>query len=157
VFAADLAANASMRAALRAAAAAGLPVYGECGGLMYLGEGIVDAAGRHHKMVGLVPRWSVMDRPRVTLGYRVATACRPSFLLPAGASVRGHEFHWSALDAPPTPAEAAYHLAAATGQPLGPEGFVTGPRGNVLATYAHVHFAADQRLAGTFVDAAAGS
>jgi cobyrinic acid a,c-diamide synthase len=157
VFAAELAANLPIRAALRAAAAAGAPLYGECGGLMYLGQGIADAGRRRHPMVGVLPHWSTMDRPRVTLGYRIATAQRPTVLLPEGDSVRGHEFHWSVLDAPPPPRAAAYRLASATGHPLGFDGFTGGPRNNVLASYVHVHFGAQRQLAPAFVAAAAGS
>ena len=54
LFAADLAANSPMHAALHAAARQGLPIYGECGGLMYLGRTLADLDGRRHAMVGLV-------------------------------------------------------------------------------------------------------
>src|SRR5262249_31402745 len=83
-------------------------------------------------------------------------ARRRTLLLAKGASVRGHEFHWSALDAPPAPAEAAYQVASADGYPMGLDGFPGGPRANVLASYVHLHFGADRRLAPAFVAAASG-
>jgi cobyrinic acid a,c-diamide synthase len=157
VFAAELAANEAMLAAIRRAAEAGMPVYGECGGLMYLGQGITDQQGRRHRMVGLAPCWSVMGQRWVTLGYRIARARRRTLLLPAGETVRGHEFHWSAPAEPPAEATAAYDVASAEGRPLGVEGFVGGPRANVLASYVHLHFGSDPRLAPAFVAACAAT
>lgn len=153
VFAAELAANRAMLDAVRQAAAQGCAVYAECGGLMYLGAGIVDKEERRHTMAGILPRWSVMRQPRVTLGYRQATARRATPLMEAGKTVRGHEFHWSVLDTPPLEGEAAYDTAAADGRAVGVEGFVAGPTGRVLASYVHLHFGADPALAPTFVAA----
>jgi cobyrinic acid a,c-diamide synthase len=138
--AARLAANAPMRAAVRAFARSGRPVYAECGGLMYLSEALTDAAGARHPMAGVVPGASAM-RPRPTLGYREVVALRDSPLARAGDVVRGHEFHYSAREA--DAGEAAYRRADGAKT----EGVVAGPRGNVLASYLHVHFATDPRLA----------
>src|SRR5438876_1236952 len=80
----------------RRAAARGVPVYGECGGLMYLARVLIDGEGRRHEMVGLLPAESTMAEARLSLGYREAES-RGTPLLPAGARVRGHEFHWSTL------------------------------------------------------------
>ena len=60
-----------MLAAVRHAAQSGLPIYAECGGLMYLCEGIVDLGGTRHQMAGVIPRWSRMGqtrRPRLSRG-----------------------------------------------------------------------------------------
>ena len=103
VFARELAANEVMHGALRAAAARGVPIYGECGGLMYLGRALTDAEGVRHAMAGLLPCASTMQGTRLTLGYREAESCGTP-LLPAGERVRGHEFHWSALIDAPDPA-----------------------------------------------------
>ena len=145
LFAAELAANASMRAAMQTAAHTGLPMYGECGGLMYLGDSLIDFDGVDHRMAGVVPLRSVMSRERVTLGYRTARALRPSPLLDTGQQITGHEFHYSVLDAQVPEATAAYHLA----EPDTHEGYA---RGNVLASYVHVHFGASPGLARRFVE-----
>ncbi len=150
LFARELAANRSMQESFRRAAAAGLPIYAECGGLMYLSQGIVDLEGTAHALVGLVPGWSTIDRPRLSLGYRTATARRPSFLLAAGERVRGHEFHWSQLRGGVPADEAAYELES---QERRLEGYAAG---SVLATYLHVHFGSDPRLAPRFVAACVG-
>jgi cobyrinic acid a,c-diamide synthase len=149
LYAAELAENRAMREALRAAAAAGLPIYGECGGLMYLGQSLTDFSSRRHAMVGLAPIDSTMQRDRVTLGYRTATALRPSPILAAGAHVMGHEFHYSQLDAPVVEETAAYRLAE---RASAAEGYAAG---SVLASYLHVHFGADPAMARRFVAACA--
>lgn len=150
VYAAQLAENGAMRAAVAAAAKAGMPIDAECGGLMYLTEGIVDFEGRRHEMVGLLPCWSAMQRKRVILGYATVRARQPSFLLAEGETVRGHEFHWSELQGASEPADTAYEVLEHEGRG---EGFV---RGNVLASYVHLHFGAHPALAPRFVAACAG-
>ncbi|HEV2735297.1 MAG TPA: cobyrinate a,c-diamide synthase [Longimicrobiaceae bacterium] len=146
--AARLAANGPMRAAVRAFAARGRPVYAECGGLMYLSEALVDAAGTRHPMAGVVPGASAMQ-PRPTLGYRQVVALRDSPIARAGDTVRGHEFHYSAREA--DAGEPAYRRADGAET----EGVIAGPRGNVLASYLHLHFATDPRMAERLVALAA--
>jgi cobyrinic acid a,c-diamide synthase len=151
LFAAELAANRPMHGALRRAAAAGLPVYGECGGLMYLGESLRDFAGRCHPMAGVVPVASAMQRQRVTVGYRTATALRRTPLLEPGMRVVGHEFHYSQLESPVAESNAAYRLVERDGLI---EGFAAG---NVLASYLHVHFGSDPAMARRLVAASAAA
>lgn len=148
LFAIDLAVNAPMLTSLRAAARAGLPIYGECGGLMYLQESLVDADGRRHRMAGLVPGESTLAGKRLTLGYREVRARRDTPIAQAGQRLRGHEFHWSVCEPPPEPL-AAYDVLGDTPRA---EGYAAG---NVLASYVHLHFASDPTLAPRFVDACA--
>jgi cobyrinic acid a,c-diamide synthase len=148
VFAARLSANHSFLDDLRKKAAGGMPVYAECGGMMYLSGGISDSDGREHDLAGLIPARAKMLAKRARLGYTVAAAARDSILLKCGDEVRGHLFHWSEI--PPLPERAAYHLTSANGQP---EGFVLGDRDNILASYLHLHFAAPTSLADNFIDA----
>ncbi len=143
--------NAGMRDALRRSAACGVVIYAECGGLMYLGRTLADFEGRRHPMVGLLPLDSVMQRRRLTLGYRTVTALRASPLLAAGETARGHEFHWSEL-ATAVPLEtAAYRIAERDGQP---EGFVGE---SLLASYVHLHFGASVAMARRLIAACAGA
>ena len=144
-----LAQNMSMRASVRAFAASGRPVYAECGGLMYLAQEFVAQDGTHHLMAGVVPGISRMGQ-RVTLGYREASALRDTPIALAGQTIRGHEFHYSVLDSA-SDSPAYRHVGGdAT------EGIVAGPCDNVLASYLHVHFGTDPRLAERFVACAAG-
>ncbi len=146
----QLASNAPMLEAIRGAAARGTPIYGECGGLMYLGSRLTSFDGAQHTMLGLVPASSVMTTDRLTLGYREVRSLGTPFLA-AGESVRGHEFHWSTLETPASEAGAAYRVL--DGEPR-PEGFRVG---SVTATYVHLHLGARADLAPNFVDAVAGS
>ena len=149
VFARELAANEGMHGALRAAAARGVPIYGECGGLMYLGRALTDADGTRHAMAGLLPCESTMESARLTLGYREAESLGTP-LLQRGERVRGHEFHYSTLVAPPEAASAAYRL-------LDPDRFEGVRAGSVTGTYLHTHLAARPDLARNLVAAALGA
>ena len=148
LFARDLAANRGVMADLAIAAARGLPVYAECGGLMYLSAGITDLDGHRHAMAGLAPGWSSMPGERLSLGYATVTARGDNLLLPAGASTRGHEFHWSRIDRVDADT-AAWDI---TEQPGRPEGYALG---SVLASYIHLHFGANPALAPALVAACA--
>ncbi len=138
-YAAALAANRPMRAAVRGLAAAGGPVVAECGGLLYLARTL---DGR--PMCGLLEADGRMT-DRLTLGYRRASATAPSALAGTGTEVRGHEFHYSRLE-PSAGATAAWLLDGGR-----PEGFVAG---GVHASYLHTHWAALSELPGRLVTAA---
>ncbi len=90
-----LSGNARFMTGLAAIAAEGHPVYGECGGYMVLGRGLVDADGRRHRMAGLLPVETTFADRRLTLGYREATLEATAPLGPAGTVYRGHEFHFA--------------------------------------------------------------
>jgi cobyrinic acid a,c-diamide synthase len=147
LFASELAANQPMLMDLQRAAAGGTPVYGECGGLMYLGEQLTDGQGARHEMAGLVPVQSSMYGGRLSLGYRELCALKASAVLPAGAIVRGHEFHWSRCDEEPPIDEAAYLVDGGDRR----EGY---SRGSVVASYMHLHFGSSAAIAPRFVEVA---
>lgn len=149
VHAADLAANASLLRAVRERAEAGMPVYAECGGLMYLCEGIEDPAGARHPMADLVPGWARMRKDRLHLGYLEVETQGPSVVAEAGARFRGHEFH-AAEWAPAEDALPAYRVLNQGGRA---EGFL---RRNLLASFLHVHFGAAPQMAARLVAACAG-
>ncbi len=144
-----LSANESMRATLARLRKQDMPCYAECGGLMYLCQSIRIASGEEFPMVGAIARQSVMsnDRGGLVIGYREATALRDTLLTRQGEVVRGHEFHYSCLDAPFAREEAAYEFTT-RGQV---EGFA---QGNLLATYMHLSFSGFPLAAQRFVAAA---
>ena len=149
MFAAELSANRPMMDSLRQAAARGIPVYGECGGLMYLGRSLTGFDGETHPMAGLLPAVSSMSQSRLSLGYREVEALDDGPLLSAGQQVRGHEFHWSTLEQPPQDNESVYRIVNQGGRP---DGFRSG---SVRATYVHVHLGSALGLAPRFVEACA--
>jgi cobyrinic acid a,c-diamide synthase len=144
VFGAELEANARLRGDVAAFAASGRPVLAECGGLLYLCR---DLDGR--AMCGVLPLRGRMAG-RLTLGYREATVATATPWLAAGERLRGHEFHYSAVEAIGPGAAPAWRLSARGTTRA--EGAV---RGAVQASYLHVHWAAHRDVAHRFVRAAA--
>jgi cobyrinic acid a,c-diamide synthase len=82
---------------LRQAAEKGSVLFGECGGYMTLGAGLIDKEGRRHAMAGLLPLESSFANPRLHLGYRQAVLLADGALGPARAHLRGHEFHYATV------------------------------------------------------------
>ena len=151
LYASQLAENVGMRQALHEAHTQQMPIYAECGGLMYLTQAIVDLDGREHPMVGLLPGRSVMSG-KLTLGYRLVWAADDSWMLSAGEPVRGHEFHYSLWEDRPSDLLPAYKTLPRSGEGEAcPEG---AHQGNLLASYIHVHFWGKPELATRFVQAA---
>jgi len=138
-FAAALSDNVALRTAIARKIAAGLPVYAECGGLMYLCRDLVDFDGQQWPLVGALPATTTMTG-KLTLGYRRFTAQRASTVIKSGQQGWGHEFHRSAI-APRSPsplyALSAYPLLDEPPSPAVEEGWT---RSGVHASYVHLHW-----------------
>ena len=140
-----------MHRALQEAHAKGIPIYAECGGLMYLTESIIDLEGHRYGMVGLLPGHSLMGG-HLTMGYRLAEAVADSWLLHAGERVRGHEFHYSVWEGRPPDLPPVYRLIPPRDRgEVRPEGARVG---SLHASYVHLHFWTMPALATRFVKAA---
>ncbi|MBT9149565.1 MAG: Cobyrinate a,c-diamide synthase [Dehalococcoidia bacterium] len=150
MYAIELEANSGFKRALVEAAEAGIPIYAECGGLMYISQGIIDFDSNKHAMVGLVPGWAVMQKKRARMGYAVAETLQNSILAPKGERLRGHLFHWSKL--PQLTERAAYRILEPEEQL---EGFILGPESNILGSYLHLHFGSKSSLTKRFVGSCA--
>ncbi len=151
IFAAELAANESMRQSVREASAQGMPIYAECGGLMYLMGGLETEDGRRHQMAGVFEGAATMKHVR-TIGY---VAGRFSMDTPIGqedALFKGHEFHHSLITDLPANARFAYRLDRGTGINNGLDGLM---KDNTLAAYTHLHAASYLTFAGRFVESCA--
>jgi len=92
----QIAANHHFRNALKAFAQT-RPVHGECGGYMVLGEGLTDAKGARHEMVGLLGLETSFAKRRMHLGYRLAELVDGMPGHAQGARLRGHEFHYASI------------------------------------------------------------
>ena len=132
--AARLAGAARFRAGLGAAAARGAFVYGECGGYMALGRGLVDARGARHAMAGLLPLETSFAEPHPCLGYRRARLIEAGPLGPRGARFRGHEFHYARTLAQDGGA-ALFAVEDAIGEARGDRGLRAG---NVAGSFLHL-------------------
>jgi cobyrinic acid a,c-diamide synthase len=144
-----LARNVTMRTAIRQFAECGGTIYAECGGMMYLTQAIRDFTGASHEMVGLFPAEAVMRKSDLTLGYRMVELSQDCMLGTSGATARGHEFHYSTL-VPKGELDYACALRDSRGEPRGLDGLIAG---NVLALYAHLHFASRPQIAKSLVSA----
>lgn len=146
LFAAGLAANETMRNAVKNALEQGLPAYAECGGMLYLGGALTDGDGTTHPMTGFFPFQAEMTKRLQHFGYVEANFDSACLLAPESTSVRAHEFHYSRIQ--DTDAQApALTLRKADGS-----SWRGGwRRNNVFAAYPHIHFYSDPTLARRFV------
>ncbi len=156
LYAAALAGNASMLDSVNTWAASGKPVYAECGGLMYLSQGIHDFDGNFFKMTGVFPFETRMRKGRSHLGYREIMLESDCILGKEGERIRGHEFHYSeivagSLDNPASRSlepERIYSVRDRSDEKLPDEGY--GVK-RTLASYVHLHFAGNRSIADNFV------
>jgi cobyrinic acid a,c-diamide synthase len=109
-------------------------VHGECGGYMVLGEGLEDAKGVRHPMVGLLGHSTSFAERKLHLGYRQSRLLADCVLGPSGCTLRGHEFHYATLTQPGKD-DLLLTLSDASGQFLGEAG---GRRGRVSGSFFHV-------------------
>ena len=125
-----LAAAGAFHAGLVAARDRGALIYGECGGFMVMGEGIVDKDGTTHAMSGLLGVTTRIDRPKRVLGYR---RLLHQSTLPWPSGLNGHEFHYSSARGSGLPP--LFEALDAEGIRQPPMGAV---QGRVMGSYAHV-------------------
>ncbi|MCL6548415.1 MAG: cobyrinic acid a,c-diamide synthase, partial [Alicyclobacillus sp.] len=148
-FADKLSCQERVRQSVTRAVDAGMPVFAECGGFMYLMESLTDRHGRTYPMAGVVPAAARMQPRLAALGYREVAALTDTPLLRSGERARGHEFHYSVATRRNEEGwPHAYETAGRGG--VTREGYA---RGNVLASYTHLHFASNPRMAERFIAA----
>lgn len=145
----ELEANAGFRRTLRAAIEEGLPVYAECGGLMYLARRVI-WNGASAEMVGAIPADVVMHERPVGRGYMqlAATGDAPWSPAAAGEAVPAHEFHYSSLENVAGGLRFAYEVKRGYGVDGARDGIVYR---NVLASYCHLRGAGSRGWAHPFV------
>lgn len=133
-----LAGNARFRDSLRNAIEEGLPIYAECGGLMYLGKGLI-IEEKTYPMAGVFPLvFSLEKRPQAH-GYSIVEVVNENPFFPEGTILRGHEFHYSKpIDSVEEMNGFSYAFKMKRGN--GIYGKMDGIcYKNVLATYTHLH------------------
>jgi hypothetical protein len=126
-----LANAARFRSGMQRAIEGGATVYGECGGYMVLGEGLIDGDGGRNEMLGALPLVTSFEERRRTLGYRRITP-RGGFVW--SAPLTAHEFHYSTVVSEGE-GERLFDVADAIGKPLGAAGL---RRGWVAGSFMHV-------------------
>jgi cobyrinic acid a,c-diamide synthase len=133
-----LAENSSFRSSLKQGIGGGLPVYAECGGLMYLGESLV-VKGRTFPMVNALPLQFVLEQKPQGHGYTILEVKKENPYFPVGEVLRGHEFHYSKpLIIPTKRINPVFKVRRGFGLDGQRDGL---SRKNLLATYTHMHAA----------------
>ncbi|RJR20706.1 MAG: cobyrinate a,c-diamide synthase [Nitrospiraceae bacterium] len=162
LYAEKLSANKPMLESVRKFSGAGGPVYAECGGLMYLTEGIYDFHNVLHLMCGIFPFKTMMKKGRASLGYREAVLKERAILGNKGTVIRGHEFHYSEIvksaeagkhecrgEVPsPLNCEKIYSVKNGEAQYIYDEGYRVR---NTLGSYIHMHFGSSLTIANSFI------
>jgi cobyrinic acid a,c-diamide synthase len=129
--------NRSMVRSIRRAVHEGMPLYAECGGLMYLTRSISGYKGekKARKMAGIIEADTLMTG-RLTLNYTDAE-CNGSIF--GKTHLRGHEFHYSSIENIAGDSRFAYSMKKGKGVTGNQDGFIIND--NSLAAYMHLHFA----------------
>ncbi len=134
IFAGQLAENCGIRNSIRDFALSALPVYAECGGLMYLGDTLRNSQGEVFPMCAVIPGKSRMTPGKRALGYREVETLHDLPFCKKGSMLRGHEFHWSEFT-PDTNQEHLFKCKDTRGKT-----WRDGIRiGQISASYMHLH------------------
>ncbi len=147
LYARELSENDGMRRALEKAHERDLPIYAECGGLMYLAREI-EWDGERQEMVGLVPGKARRGSTRV-VSYVHGTFARDCALGKVGEAIMGHEFHHSEMQMDEG-VKYAIRLNRGTGIKDGWDGMCEG---NMVASYTHIHSASFRGFPAEFIRA----
>jgi len=138
-----------LRNRVKEKSADGMPIYGECGGFMYLCEELVDLNNKRYRMSGCFPFATRMFTRLRALGYREITLNRDTVIGNAGLTIRGHEFHYSELVNLSRDVPTAFSISDRSGMEKAPEGYVIN---RTLGSYNHLHFGSQPDAAGCFVE-----
>ena len=132
----ELANNTAFRKELKSLADGGLPIYAECGGLMYLGEKLV-LENRSYPMAGVLPIVYGFSKKPQGHGYTIISVDRENPYFNVGSEHRGHEFHYSrVMEWGGSDSDLVFRMQRGSGIINGRDGACYN---NVLATYTHLH------------------
>ena len=139
-------ASSRCRRGLKKATDSGMPLYAECGGLMYLVKEVT--AGKTYRMCDILPATAEMTGNIQALGYVKGKSIESDSFLPAGQQIAGHEFHYSRIE-PERDVHYALQLSRGKGIDGGHDGMVSR---NALGCYTHAYFT--RAFVNAFIDAA---
>jgi len=127
--------NHAMKKSIKKLAEKNMPIYGECGGLMYLTKSI-DYANKKYKMVGLFDAETSMEK-KMILNYTKGNVISNCLVAKKSTKLVGHEFHYSELRSIPKDSKFVYDLSIGVGIKNKKDGLVEY---NTLASYMHLYF-----------------
>ncbi|KFZ43811.1 cobyrinic acid a,c-diamide synthase [Anoxybacillus sp. KU2-6(11)] len=138
-FAAELARHEKVKRSIAEAIQNGLPTLAECGGFMYLTEGIETTDGQYYEMIGIIPGHVRMQQTLAALGYREVTGGEGNFLFEQDKA-KGHEFHYSTF-LPHVEEKFAYEVKGLRG--CKKDGYMDK---RLVAGYVHFYFPSNPLL-----------
>lgn len=147
LFSQQLSENIKMKNILYQKIKDGLPVYAECGGLMYLMEKIINFEKKEFPMLGIFKGNVKMSNKLNALGYVETETIKDNILSKKGDKNKGHVFHWSYLEDLPEDISFAYKILKNNGKYYY-DGLTDN---NILAAYTHIHFASNINFAKNFI------
>ncbi|MBD3879749.1 MAG: cobyrinate a,c-diamide synthase [Quinella sp. 1Q5] len=147
MFAERLEQNKSLRNEIFLSAEAGLPIFAECGGFMYLMNRLIDFNGNSFEMCGILDGAATMTNRLQTVGYVEAEILSDCIIGKAGDTLRAHEFHFSTAQTSDTNIFRCRRLRT------GKEYFAGAVKKNIVASYLHIHFAGCPKAASNFFQA----
>lgn len=137
IFCEDLDKNKYMRNSIKEAHDKNIPIYAECGGLMYLGENMLDKDNKKYNMVGIFNGTSKMTSSLKRFGYCFGEAKEDTILAKRNQIIKGHEFHHSIFE---SNEPCAYIMRKERAGKIIDEWEGGYSKNNTLATYLHTHF-----------------
>jgi cobyrinic acid a,c-diamide synthase len=147
IFLHEISSNESMLRSIREANQNGVPIFAECGGLMYLCRQITDWDSKNWGGVGIIPAQIKMTRQLQALGYVQATSLQNSTVSLKGDTFKGHEFHYSTVEGI-DPDKSAFSLTGGRNMERRNDGYVEA---NVFASYVHLHLRSNSLVAENFL------
>jgi len=154
VFAEQLSKNCNMITSIKTFAKKNRPIYAECGGLMYLGESISCSNGTTIALCNILPIQTTMLEKRKMLGYTEVTLQKECLLGKKGDVIRGHEFHYSEITV--NNAKDWNQPYSVTRRRKATPIFQGFSKGNILASYVHLHWGSNPQTAQNFVNKCKG-
>lgn len=151
LYAPQLEANSALKQEIFGLCEKGMPVYGECGGFMYLTEGIIDEEGSFYSMLNILPGKTVLGKKLRSLGYCQSRLQFDCILGKSGSKAKGHVFHWSELELDDQKSDESFVFQVEKGDQVIKEGFAYK---NVVGSWVHHHFASNPEMAKSFIEAA---
>lgn len=150
IFAERLSENAGIREHIKKLSDSGLPIYAECGGLMYLGDSLIDTEKKEYSMCSVLQGKSIMSTSLKRFGYCSGEFLEETILGSKTEVIRGHEFHHSVFE---TDLEPVYQMKKEKSDKttdIWSGGYKVN---NTFASYLHTHFCSDYKIAYNFCDA----
>lgn len=149
IFSKELETNEEMRNSIKECYEKGVPIYAECGGLMYLGETLEDIEKNQYHMVGIFKGKSVITKSLQRFGYSKGIANEETLISGINDKVLGHEFHHSKFI---STEPCVYEMVKEKQGEVVSKWSGGYLKGNVLATYLHIHFYSNVDMAIKFLN-----